>query len=173
MTTKITAVQCRWLRSALNSRGRAALGTFLWLAGDSADWPVTATAATEVHLEAEAWALSHFLCRFWSKSPGQPTSLYSSVNAGKKALISFLPTSRRPCGGIAKSHPRGQHCDALPPHPAVSTTPLNQAELLALPPPQPLFVSPRPSKETHKPLCCFLQLFKWNKYCLISLVLFV
>lgn len=81
----------------------------------SADWRVTTTAAAAVHLDAEAWALSHFLCRFWSKSPGQPTSLYSSVNAGKKALISFLSTSQRPRGGISKSQPRGQHWDALSP----------------------------------------------------------
>lgn len=36
-------------------------------------------------------ALSHFLCCVWSNSLVQPTSLYSSVNSGKKALISFLP----------------------------------------------------------------------------------
>lgn len=36
-------------------------------------------------------ALSHFLCYFCSNSLVQPTSLYSSVNSGKKALISFLP----------------------------------------------------------------------------------
>lgn len=39
-------------------------------------------------------ALSHFLHRFWSELLGQPTSLYSSVNSGKKALISFLPPRR-------------------------------------------------------------------------------
>lgn len=173
MTTKITVVQCRGLRSALNSHSRAALGTLLWLA-DSADWRVTA-----VRLDAEAWALSHFLCRLWSKSPGQPTSLYSSVNAGKKALISFLTTSRRPRGGLAKNHPRGQHSDALslPTAPApISTIPLNQGELLHLLPSNLCLCLQDPPKKHTNPcvvscsdsdginIAWYLQfcLFKWG-----------
>lgn len=41
-------------------------------------------------------ALSRFLCCVWSNSLVQPTSLYSSVNSGKKAGISFLPPSLGP-----------------------------------------------------------------------------
>lgn len=168
MTTKITVAQCHGLRSALSGHGRAALGPLLWVAGR----PVVAAAAAAaaaVQLSAKAWALSHFLRRFWSKSPGQPTSLYSSVNSGKRALISFLPPSesQAPWRDCEKPSSRATSRRRAPPRPP--TTPLRLGELLS----PLLFVSPRPSKETQKPLCGFLQRFSWNKYCLISLVLFV
>lgn len=49
-------------------------------------------------------ALSHFLRHFWSKPLGQPTSLYSSVNSGKKKSFNILPVTKMPAdGGLWKA----------------------------------------------------------------------
>lgn len=168
MTTKITVAQCHSLERSRSSSFGGAFVARRRLGRPAGRSSSPATAAA-VQLAAKAWALSHFLRSFWSKSLGQPTSLYSSVNSGKRALISFLPPSesQAPWRDCEKPSSRATSRRRAPPRPP--TTPPRLGELLS----PPLFVSPRPSKETQKPLCGFLQRFRWNKYCLISLVLFV
>lgn len=97
-----------------------------------------------------------FFCQRWEKGPNilPAYELKTPWRDCEKAILE---------GNIATPCP-------LPP---ISMTPLNTGELLPWFKRHPLFVSLRPSKETQKPLCRFLQWFKWNKYCLISLVLFV
>ena len=65
--------------------------TMLWDTVDETDsslsWATERSAlpaAHPSHALPGSMALSHFLHSFWSKPPGQPTSLYSSVNSGKK-----------------------------------------------------------------------------------------
>lgn len=96
-----------------------------------------------------------FFCQRWEKGPN------------------ILPAyeSKTPWRDCEKASSRAALWRLVSP---ISTTPLNQGELLPVPTaPPPPFVSLRPSKETQKPSCRFLQRFRWNKYCLISLVLFV
>lgn len=99
-----------------------------------ARWRLGRPLIAAAQLVAKAWALSHFLRSFWSKSPGQPTSLYSSVNSGKRALISFLPPSesQAPWRDFEKPSSRATSRRRAPPRPP-PTTPPGLGELLSPP----------------------------------------
>lgn len=153
MPTKITVVQFHKWGSALRSHS--------WAPALS----IVACQRFGRHNSAALrWgmALSRFLRRFWSKSLGQPTSLYSSVNSGKKALISFLPPIHRPWKGLWKAIVEG-NCKI-----AVSLQGTVNYCLFCL-----CLQTLRRNTHTKKLLCGFLERLRWNKYCLISLLLFV
>lgn len=87
-----------------------------------------------------------FFCQLWEKS------------------LNILPAAEsQAVERLMKSHRRGQLQNCR--------VPSRHGELLS-----PLFVSPNPPKkhtQKKKLLCGFLERLRWNKYCLISLLLFV
>lgn len=153
MPTKITVVQCHKWGSALRSHSWASALFFCGLPAFQPPQQCSSalrhgTLALPAPLLVKVAGSTHFpvfFCQLWEKS-------FNILPAAESQAVERL----------MKSHRRGQLQNCR--------VPSRHGELLSL-----LFVSPNPPKKhTQKKLLCgFLERLRWNKYCLISLLLFV